>query len=106
LERKRKKWTQAELAKQSGVSRNWIIELEKGKPNLLPVVIGANEKASATPLADQCSVNTINLDDILDRHTNQPTQPNQPNQPPTNPTNQPKHPDIRKPSRPTKPSSP
>jgi len=89
-----------ELAKQSGVSRDWIIELEKGKPNLsltlvlrtlkalqLPVTIGANEET--TPLAGQDSANAINLNDILDRHTNHP-----------------QHPDIRKPYRPTKPSLP
>ena len=33
-ERKKCGWTQAELAMRSGVSRDWIIALEKGKPTL------------------------------------------------------------------------
>jgi len=32
--RKKLGWTQAELAERSGVSRDWIIGLEKGKPSL------------------------------------------------------------------------
>ncbi len=33
-ERKKRGWTQAELAMRSGVSRDWIIALEKAKPTL------------------------------------------------------------------------
>ena len=33
-ERKKRGWTQAELAKHSGVSRDWVIGLEKAKPTL------------------------------------------------------------------------
>lgn len=33
-ERKKLGWTQAELAMRSGVSRDWVIALEKGKPTL------------------------------------------------------------------------
>lgn len=32
--RERKGWTQADLARTMGVSRQWVINLEKGAPNL------------------------------------------------------------------------
>lgn len=41
-ERKKRGWTQAELAMRSGVSRDWVIALEKGKPTLeLGIVLRA-----------------------------------------------------------------
>ncbi len=33
-ERKKRGWTQAELAEHSGVSRDWVISLEKAKPTV------------------------------------------------------------------------
>ncbi len=93
-ERKRRKWTQAELAEQSGVSRDWIIELEKGKPNVsltlvlrtlkalqLPISVGESKGDPASPSpasTDQHSTNTINLDDILKRNISRPSQADQP----------------------------
>ena len=78
-ERKSRGWTQAELAERSGVSRDWIIGLEKAKPNVslmlvlrtlkalqLPITIG--EPQTSSP--GQASPSAINLDDILRRNTN------------------------------------
>ena len=64
-------WTQLELAGHSGVSRDWIIALEKGKSSLelalvlrtlkaLDVKLTINDQKPSAPSDD-----VINLDDLL-----------------------------------------
>ncbi len=78
-ERKSRGWTQAELAERSGVSRDWIIELEKAKPNVSLMLVLRTLKALQLPITigespanspSQTSSSAINLDDILRRNTN------------------------------------
>jgi len=69
-------WTQAKLADHAGVSRDWIIGLEKAKPTLelalvlrtlkaldLSLTIGGHPRVAS-------SENTINLDDLLELNSN------------------------------------
>ncbi len=73
--RKKSGWTQAELANRSGVSRDWIIGLEKGKPSLeLALVLRTLKALDLTlTLGNQSrpvqSTDAINLDDVLNANT-------------------------------------
>lgn len=69
--RKKLGWTQAELAERSGVSRDWIISLEKGKPSLelglvlrtmkaLDIQLSVGRQRQSPPSDD-----VISLDDVL-----------------------------------------
>jgi len=78
-------WTQAELAERSGVSRDWIIELEKAKPNVSLALVLRTLKALQLPISigklqtnshSQTSPAAVNLDDILRRNTTNAHQPN------------------------------
>lgn len=75
-ERKRRGWTQAQLAERSGVSRDWIINLEKAKPSVeltlvlrtlktlqLPVSVGTPSPPQDSNAPD------INLDELLAKNT-------------------------------------
>jgi len=68
-------WTQAELAERSGVSRDWIIGLEKGKPSLELGLVLRTLKALDLPLSlgrqgqSALSDDVINLDDVLNTNT-------------------------------------
>ena len=73
--RKKLGWTQAELAERSGVSRDWIIGLEKGKPSLelglvlrtlkaLDLRLSIGRQGQSAPSDD-----VINLDDVLNTNT-------------------------------------
>lgn len=83
-QRKAREWDQARLAREAGVSRQWIIEIEKGKPRaelqlVLRVmnVLGlslivepeikpqASESSSAKP-------QTADIDEIVDRYKSSP----------------------------------
>lgn len=70
-ERKNQGWTQAELAERSGVSRDWIIGLEKAKPSVELVLVLRTLKALNLPLSiDQPSAKSsssegVNLEDVL-----------------------------------------
>ena len=73
--RKKSGWTQAELADRSGVSRDWIIALEKAKPSLeLALVLRTLKALDLTlSLGNQShparSTDAINLDDVLNANT-------------------------------------
>ena len=73
-------WTQAELAERSGVSRDWIIGLEKAKPSQeialvlrtlkaldLNVSLGSQEQRNWTQKAlfPSQAESVVNLDDLL-----------------------------------------
>ena len=73
-------WTQAELAERSGVSRDWIIGLERAKPSQeialvlrtlkalnLNVSLGSQEERTSTQKAPFPShaASVVNLDDLL-----------------------------------------
>ena len=73
--RKKLGWTQAKLAERSGVSRDWIIGLEKGKPSLelglvlrtlkaLDLRLSIGRQGQSAPSDD-----VINLDDVLNTNT-------------------------------------
>ncbi len=70
-ERKKRGWTQVELAQRSGVSRDWIIGLEQAKPSVELALVLRTLKALNLPLAVQPSTqapldhNVINLNEIL-----------------------------------------
>jgi|LakMenE01Jun11ns_1017448.scaffolds.fasta_scaffold9541745_2 transcriptional regulator with XRE-family HTH domain len=78
--RRRLGWTQAELAERSGVSRDWIIGLERAKPSQeialvlrtlkaldLNLSIGSQDKGTWTQRALFLSQaeSVVNLDDLL-----------------------------------------
>lgn len=76
--RKKRGWTQAQLAVNSGVSRAWIIGLEKAKPTLeislvlrtmktlnLPLLVGERPQMGS-------SNDEIILDDVLNNQRNVP----------------------------------
>ena len=80
-ERKNLGWTQAEWAERSGVSRDWIIGLERAKPGVELVLVLRTLKALNLPLSiDPRSPKSIpsegiNLDDVLNNtrpHDNRP----------------------------------
>lgn len=72
--RKDRGWTQAQLAEQAGVSRDWIIGLEKAKPTLELGLVLRTLKALNLPLSiDQQQKSTetfdgINLDEVLNQY--------------------------------------
>ncbi len=79
--RKNLGWTQAELAERSGVSRDWIIGLEKAKPGVELVLVLRTLKALKLPLSidhrspKSISSEGVNLVDVLNNtrsHDNRP----------------------------------
>jgi len=88
--RKRLGWTQAELAERSGVSRDWIIGLEKAKPSQeialvlrtlkaldLNVSIGSQDKGTWTQeaLFPSQAASVVNLDELLEGETGEENTP-------------------------------
>ncbi|MBT2767202.1 helix-turn-helix transcriptional regulator [Stenotrophomonas sp. ISL-67] len=69
-------WDQARLASESGVSRQWVVDIEKGKPRaeLQLVLRVMNVLGLRLAAADQqteparFAIPAAGLDDILDRH--------------------------------------
>ena len=59
-ERKRRGWTQAELAMHSGVSRDWVIGLEKAKPTVELSLVLRTLKALRINLDAIISDDTLN----------------------------------------------
>jgi len=68
-------WDQARLAAESGVSRQWVVDIEKGKPraelqlvlrvmNVLGLKLAAADPQTE---ADRITIPAAGLDDILDR---------------------------------------
>lgn len=70
-ERKSRGWTQLELAERSGVSRDWIIALEKAKPSVELALVLRTLKALKLPLAinqsSQPAPKGVDLNDILNQ---------------------------------------
>lgn len=71
--RRELKWTQADLASQSGVARPQISDIEKGKTDtrlstLLKIFEALDSPISAVPV----NRSQFNLDDYLDTFTNRP----------------------------------
>ncbi len=77
-ERRRLGWTQAELAERSGVSRDWIIGLEKAKPSQeialvlrtlkaldLTLSLGIRKRSDETQVPLSTHPNAVNLDEFL-----------------------------------------
>lgn len=77
-ERRRLGWTQAELAERSGVSRDWIIGLEKAKPSQeialvlrtlkaldLKLSLGIRKRSDETQVPLSTHPNAVNLDEFL-----------------------------------------
>lgn len=69
-ERKKCGWTQAELAMRSGVSRDWVIALEKGKPTLELGLVLRTVKALHIRIDAAGSVDTPLNYGSMDRSTN------------------------------------
>lgn len=80
--RKKLGWTQAELAEQSGVSRDWIIGLEKAKPSQeialvlrtlkaldLTLSLGNRKQSAETHIPFSNHSDAVNLDDVLNDNT-------------------------------------
>jgi len=71
--RKNRGWTQAQLAEQAGVSRDWIIGLESGKSSVELGLVLRTMKALNLPLSiDQAQKRSedftgINLDEVLNQ---------------------------------------
>ena len=59
-ERKKRGWTQAELAEHSGVSRDWVIGLEKAKPTVELGLVLRTIKALRVNLDAIISKDTLN----------------------------------------------
>ena len=71
-ERQSKGWTQAELAKRAGVSRDWMIGLEKAKPSVelalvLRTLKALNLKLTATSSSPPASLTGRYLDSLKSR---------------------------------------
>ena len=64
--RKKLGWTQAELAERSGVSGDWIIGLEKGKPSLELGLVLRTMKALDLPLSIGRQGRPAPSDDVID----------------------------------------
>ncbi len=77
--RKQLGWDQAKLADQVGVSRQWIINIEQGKPRAeiglilrtlhvldLPVYIGTVSDTETTEKRHSSQSTSIDIDDIVD----------------------------------------
>lgn len=71
--RRNRGWTQAQLAEQAGVSRDWIIGLESAKPSVELGLVLRTMKALQIPLTIDPpqkrggSSSGINLDDVLNQ---------------------------------------
>ena len=78
--RKQLGWDQAKLADQVGVSRQWIINIEQGKPRAeiglilrtlhvldLPIYIGTVSNTEAADKKVSSQPSSIDIDDIIDR---------------------------------------
>ena len=78
--RKQLGWDQAKLADQVGVSRQWIINIEQGKPRAeiglilrtlhvldLPMYIGTVSNTETTDNKVATQSTSIDIDDIIDR---------------------------------------
>ena len=78
--RKQLGWDQAKLAEQVGVSRQWIINIEQGKPRAeiglilrtlhvldLPIYIGTVSNTETTNNKVAIQSTSIDIDDIIDR---------------------------------------
>ncbi|WP_367344691.1 type II toxin-antitoxin system Y4mF family antitoxin [Stenotrophomonas bentonitica] len=68
-------WDQARLAHDAGVSRQWVIEVEKGKPRaelqlVLRVmnVLGIPLMASTPVMNRESDVPQVDINEIVDRH--------------------------------------
>ena len=74
--RKALAWDQARLASESGVSRQWIVDIEKGKPRAeLQLVLRVMNVLGLRLAAEDPQIKPANiaipaagLDDVLDRH--------------------------------------
>lgn len=73
-------WDQARLASECGVSRQWVVDIEKGKPraelqlvlrvmNVLGLKLAAVDQQAE---AARITIPSAGLDDILDRHRGVP----------------------------------
>lgn len=75
--RKRRGWTQAELAERAGVSREWIIGLEKAKPSVEAVLVFRTLRALNLSLTigaeiqEEATEGFINLDELLKKQNQQ-----------------------------------
>jgi HTH-type transcriptional regulator/antitoxin HipB len=71
--RRNRGWTQAQLAEQAGVSRDWIIGLESAKPSVELGLVLRTMKALQIPLTIDSpqkrggSSSGINLDEVLNQ---------------------------------------
>ena len=78
--RKQLGWDQAKLADQVGVSRQWIINIEQGKPRAeiglilrtlhvlnLPIYIGTVSNTEVADKKTSSKYNSVDIDDIVDR---------------------------------------
>jgi transcriptional regulator with XRE-family HTH domain len=76
--RRRLSWTQAELAERSGVSRDWIIGLERAKPSQeialvlrtlkaldLTLSVGSRKRSDGTHIPLSSHSNPVSLDEFL-----------------------------------------
>jgi HTH-type transcriptional regulator/antitoxin HipB len=77
--RKQRGWSQSQLAERAGVSRDWIIGLEKGRSTVefglvLRTIKALGLSFSINPTPDSPPVSSINLGDLLGDHEN-PTGP-------------------------------
>ncbi len=77
--RKQRGWSQSQLAALAGVSRDWIIGLEKGRSTVefglvLRTIKALGLSFSLTPTPDSPPVSSINLGDLRGDHEN-PTGP-------------------------------
>ena len=64
--RKDRGWTQVQLAEHSGVSRDWIIALEKGKPSLEIALVLRTLKALHLTLNLESQDEQPQPDDVID----------------------------------------
>lgn len=77
--RKQRGWSQSQLAERAGVSRDWIIGLEKGRSTVefglvLRTVKTLGLSFSLHPLPDDPPRGSIDLGDLLGDHEN-PAEP-------------------------------
>jgi transcriptional regulator with XRE-family HTH domain len=77
-ERRSRGWTQAELAKRAGVSRDWMIGLEKAKPSVELALVLRTLKAlelslTASPSSPAVSPSSRYLDSLKSHNTPQNT---------------------------------
>lgn len=83
-QRKARAWDQARLAREAGVSRQWIIEIEKGKPRAelqlvlrvmnvlgLSLIVEPEITSQATDL-NSVQPQTVDIDKIVERYKSSP----------------------------------